>query len=127
MTQTLLTYGDWALLALQLVVGLIFILHGWPKLLNLRQTMASFTAMGFAPGELWGTVAALAESLGSIAIITGFFAQPFALVLAIQMTIATIWKMRRGQGLVNGYELGLLLVAALLTIATMPMIRLVLQ
>lgn len=83
--------------------------------------MANFSAMGFAPGEFWGTLVALVESLGSVAIITGFLAQPFALALAVQMAVAIIWKMRRGQALAGGYELDLLLMAALLTVATMPM------
>lgn len=121
MIQTLLTYSDWALLALRLAIGAIFLVHGWPKLLNLKQTMANFSAMGFAPGEFWGTLVALVESLGSVAIITGFLAQPFALALAVQMAVAIIWKMRRGQALAGGYELDLLLMAALLTVATMPM------
>lgn len=113
-------YSAVGLLLLRLVVGLIFAVHGWPKLVNLKQTMANFTAMGFMPGEFWGTVVALAESFGSLAIITGIFIQPFALALAGQMIVATLWKARRGQGLSGGYEFDLLLVVALLALASMP-------
>ena len=40
-------YQDVALLILRLALGLIFLVHGLPKLMNLKKTGESFAAMGF--------------------------------------------------------------------------------
>ena len=49
---------DWGFLALRLAVGAILLVHGWPKLKDLKANGVNFEAMGFRPGPLWGTVAA---------------------------------------------------------------------
>ena len=116
--QTLLSYNEWSLAALRIILGIIFLAHGWPKIKNLRQTASMFAAMGFKPGALWGTIAAVVEFFGGLGLLLGFYTQAYAALLVIQMLVATIWKMRAGQKLSGGYELDLLLVAALLTVTT---------
>lgn len=118
MLDFLAQYNEWSLLLLRVVVGLIFFVHGWPKIKNLAETAVNFEAMGFRPGKSWGTIVALNEFFGSLAFITGFLVPLFGLTLAGQMVVATLWKMRRGQGLANGYELDLLLVVSVLVLAT---------
>ncbi|MBI3046286.1 MAG: DoxX family protein [Candidatus Harrisonbacteria bacterium] len=117
MIPVLLVFSNQALLVLRVVVGLIFVAHGWPKLKNLKGTQAWFGSVGFKPGWLWGTLAALLEGVGGPLIIVGFGTQPFSFLLAIQMLVAAIWQKRQGKNFSGGYELDLLLVAALLVLA----------
>ena|SRR3989344_7052404 len=118
MINLLLPFGDYGLLVLRLMVAAIFAAHGWPKLKNLKTTQQNFGMMGFKPGWLWGTVVALLESAGSVLLIIGLGTQLLAFLLAIQMLVATVWKIKTGNKFVSGYELDLLLVACLLALAT---------
>lgn len=119
MIQLFLVFSDWALVLLRLVLGLIFIAHGWPKLKDLKTTQANFDGMGFKPGRLWGTLVALVEFVGGILFILGLFTQAAAFILAIEFIVIIIWKLKIKQKLVGGYELDLALLAALLVLATM--------
>ena len=74
----------WGLLALRLVMGLAFVLHGWGKI------QTPFGWMGPnapVPGLLQGT-AALAEFGGGLALITGFFTPLASLGLIATMGVA---------------------------------------
>jgi len=120
MTSVLFSvFSDWSLFFLRMVLGFIFLWHGWPKIKNLKETQQNFGMMGFKPGILWGTVVAAVEFFGSLSLLSGLFTSAFALILAAQMLVATLWKLRRGQKFVSGYEFDLLLVVSLLAIATL--------
>src|SRR3990172_7522012 len=119
MFQFVSNYSELAGLVLRVVVALIFLVHGWPKLKNLRMTAENFNAMGFRPGALWGTVVSLNEVIGGLALLVGFLTPLITVLLAGQMVVATLWKIKRGQGLAGGFELDLLLVASALVIATL--------
>ncbi len=114
-----LIWSAQAVFILRIVLGLVFVAHGWPKIKNLRETQTNFGAMGFKPGVLWGTVVAVLEFFGGIAIILGLFTQAIALFIAFEMLIAFLWKLKKGQGLVGGYELDLILLASALTLAAL--------
>ena len=74
--------GALAILALRLVVGPAFILHGWPKIQN------AFVWMGdTVPGWLQA-LAAFAEFGGGIAILVGLLTQLAALGIACVMMFA---------------------------------------
>ncbi|MDO8582590.1 MAG: DoxX family protein [bacterium] len=107
---------DISMLVLRLTAGFIFIAHGWPKVKGMKMTAQHFESMGFKPGHVWGTAVALVEFIGGIALILGFLAQPAAFAMAIVMLVALFWKLGKGQGLVGGYELDLVLLAVLITI-----------
>ncbi len=103
--------GDVALLLLRLAVGIIFVVHGWPKIRNLRETAQNFEGMGFKPGAFWGPLVAIVEFVGGLAIFFGLYTGLAALLLGVEMLVGTFWKMSRGQGLAGGYELDLILLA----------------
>ena len=107
---------DISMLVLRLALGLIFIVHGWPKLRNLPMTGSHFESMGFKPGNVWGAVVALAEFFGGIMVFFGFYTPIGALGIACVMIVALLWKINRGQGLVGGYELDLILLAAAIAV-----------
>ncbi|MEK9183802.1 MAG: DoxX family protein [Patescibacteria group bacterium] len=118
MTQFLTLYADWAYLLLRLAFALVFIVHGWPKLKGLKENAKNFEAMGFKPGNLWGTIVALTETLGGLAIFFGFYTQLAALLIAINMLVAMLWKMKNKHGFAGGYELDLVLFTIALVFAT---------
>ena len=93
--------------------------YGLPKIKDLKTTWQNFEMMGFKPGVLWGTIVAVVEFFGGLLLISGLLTSAAAFVLAIEMAVATIWKIKRGQKLAGGFELDLLLVVSLLTIATL--------
>lgn len=118
MIIVLSVFSEWALLILRLAFGVIFLAHGWPKLKNLKINAQNFEMMGFKPGGLWGTIVALTEVLGGAAIILGTGTQIAGALLAFDMLVATIWKIKRGQKLIGGFELELLLLTVALLLAT---------
>jgi len=119
MLPLLTNYGDLAALALRFAISAIFIAHGWPKIKDLKTTASNFEMMGFKPGNFWGTVVAVVEFIGGLCILFGFLTQIAAVLLAIDMLVASIWKIRSGQKLIGGYELDIILLTAALVLATL--------
>jgi putative oxidoreductase len=119
MAQILLIYSDWGILLLRLVLGLIFLVHGWSKIRDLKANAKGFDSMGFKPGFFWGTIVALVEFFGAIFLILGLYTSIVAILIAINMTVATLWKIKIGQALVSGYELDLILAVSALLLATL--------
>jgi len=118
MIQLFLLFNIWASFLFRVVLGVIFLVHGWRKIKNLKETTQNFSMMGFRPGNFWGLIVALVELIGGLFLITGLFTSIVGVVLALQMLVALIWKISRGQKLTGGFELDLLLVVSLLVVAT---------
>jgi putative oxidoreductase len=106
-----------SILLLRATIGILFITHGYPKLMHGASMQAFFVAHGL-PGY-FVYVSGILEVFGGGLLILGLFARPAALLLAIEMGVA-IWKVHSGHGLfaVNDYGFPLLLGAASLTLAT---------
>ncbi|MDO8424272.1 MAG: DoxX family protein [bacterium] len=119
MITLLFIWSGIALLLARVFYGALFVIHGWPKIKDLAQNAKNFESMGFRPGLFWGTVVALLEFFGGLAIIAGLFTQILGLLLAIEMIVATVWKIRKKQKFVGGYELDLALVFIGLALATL--------
>ena len=104
------------LLALRLAVGLIFLLHGLPKLAN----PAEFTAFFAGSGMPWPVAAVMLagfiESAGGLAMLAGVLTREAGVLLAAEMAVA-IAKARLANGFVGGWEFEFLLLAAALTVA----------
>ncbi len=107
---------------LRVVTGLIFVMHGGPKLAGgIEGTAAFLGSLGipFSGIMAWGI--ALAETLGGACLIAGLLVTPLALLLAAHM-LAGIFLVHLPNGFYvvgpgrGGYEFNLLLIAALLTI-----------
>ena len=117
MVLPLLTYTDWGLLLARVVLGLILLAHGLPKIKNLPANAQSFAQMGFKHAMFWGFVVAIIEFVGGIFIIFGLFTQIVALLVLIQFLVA-IFKVKGKMGFVRGYEFDLLIAATALFLAT---------
>lgn len=111
MLLPLFQYADWGVLVLRVIFGLVFIAHGWPKLKNLKQTHVWFESIGFKPGVLWGTIAAVLETVGGLLLVLGLLTQIVSILLAIQILVAVIWRIKSSHQFIGGYELDILLIA----------------
>jgi putative oxidoreductase len=77
-------------LAFRIIIGGLFALNGWDKIMN-PMAMSGFVEMiGFAPGWLFSPLLAFANFLGGLFILFGFLTRPAALVSAFILLI-TYW------------------------------------
>ncbi len=123
-TKLLSSDAGIAALSLRLPVGIILLAHGAQKLFGvfggygLEGTGQWMASIGLEPGLLMALLAGSAEFFGGLALILGFLARPAAVVAAFTMIIAIV-TVHLENGLFlsnNGYEFGLALLAAAVSI-----------
>ncbi|MEJ8757329.1 DoxX family protein [Pontibacter sp. H259] len=101
-------YKDLGLLLLRVGIGLMFILHGWPKFTGgpekWEQIGKSMEIMGITVAPVfWGFMAGFAEVVGGAFIMLGFFHKLACILLVITMVVATIKHATAGDGF-GGYS-----------------------
>ena len=111
-------FSDWALLVARIVLAIVFLAHGFPKLKNLKGTGEWMASVGFKPGVFWALVAGVAEFFGGILLLGGFCTQTVAFVLTLQFIVIVIWKIVARHKFVGDLELDLVLLALLLMLLT---------
>jgi|SRR5690606_4835853 len=102
--SSLSKFKNTGLLLIRLGLGIMFVMHGYPKLLGGPDR---WEGVGNAMGNLgitfmpmfWGLLAALAETVGGACLLLGLFFRPIALVLAFTMLVASVSHLERGDGL----------------------------
>ena len=114
-----LVWSDVAIAILRIATAAILIAHGLPKAKNFSGTASWFESVGFKPGKLWVGVVVALECGGGILLLAGFLVQPIAILLAIQFAVILFWRLRRGDKLIGGYELDLIIFASLLALVTL--------
>lgn len=110
---------DLALLILRVVLGIIMIYHGWPKVTNLGGTIEGMAGMGVPAPAVAAIFATVAEVVGGLLMVLGAFTDIAGLMFAIDMLGAiTFVHAKNGFSVAKGgIEWPLLLVAAALAIA----------
>jgi putative oxidoreductase len=91
-------YRDAGLLFMRFGLGVIFVIHGLPKLTG---GPATWRGIGQAMGnigihqwpEFWGFLAAVTEGLGGVLLVLGAFFRPACLLLGFTMAMATVQLM----------------------------------
>ena len=106
------------LLVLRLALALIFIYHGYPKLVHAEAGMREFFVQHGLPAY-FVAVSGILECFGSVLLFVGLFTRPTVLLLAIEMAVA-IWKVHSSAGglVVKEYEFPLIVAAACFALAT---------
>lgn len=106
------------LLLVRIALGLIFLTHGYPKLVKSSTDMQHMFVQHGLPAQ-FVYVAGVLETFGAGLLILGLFTRPAALLLAIEMVVA-IWKVHSSGGImaVHLYEFPLALAAACFALAT---------
>ncbi|MHC2993440.1 DoxX family protein [Pontibacter sp. HJ8] len=106
--RTRYSYRNTGLLVLRIGIGIMFVLHGWPKLIGgpekWTQLGSNMELLGidFFP-VFWGFMAAFAEAVGGALLALGLFFRPVCVLLLITMLVAAIRHMAAGDGF-GGYS-----------------------
>jgi len=97
-------YRNTGLLLLRLGIGVMFIIHGFPKLAGgpdgwtgLGGSM-KVIGINFLP-IFWGFMAAATETFGGFLLIVGLFYRPACILLVFTMIIAALVHFGKGDGL----------------------------
>ena len=123
--KVLSSNAGFAALALRIPVGVIFMAHGAQKLFSwfggygLEGTGQWMASIGLEPGYLMALLAGSAEFFGGLFLLLGLLTRPAAAVLAVTMVVAIV-AVHLPNGLFmsnNGYEFGLALLAASVSLA----------
>lgn len=108
-------YSSTALLIIRVGLGIMMVIHGYPKLaggeekwMKLGGAMSNLgiTAYPF----IWGLLASIAECIGGVFLILGFFFRPACLMLVFTMGVATMSHFARKEGIMeasHAIELGI--------------------
>lgn len=97
-------YRNTGILLLRLGIGVMFIIHGFPKLAGgpdgWTRLGGSMKVIGinFLP-IFWGFMAAATETFGGFLVIVGLFYRPACILLAFTMIIAALVHFGKGDGL----------------------------
>lgn len=112
-------YNDTALLLLRVGIGIMMIMHGYPKLLagpekwtKLGNNM-HYIGVKVYP-EIWGFLASVSESVGGLFLVLGFLFRPSSFFLLFTMVIATMAHLYKGEELMDAshsIELGFVFLA----------------
>jgi putative oxidoreductase len=110
---------DAALLILRLVLGVIMLYHGIPKLMDFAGTAAGMSGMGIPAPTLSAAFATIAEVVGGILLLLGVATDIAGLLVVIDMLGAIVFvHAKNGFSVANGgVEWPLALVAMALAIA----------
>jgi uncharacterized membrane protein YphA (DoxX/SURF4 family) len=91
LAKTIKDQKDIALFLIRIVVGLIFVFHGYQKLQMGFSTVGGFlSTLGLPASQFFGYVLPLVEFIGGLFLIIGFLSRPVALALSIVMIVAIL-------------------------------------
>jgi putative oxidoreductase len=94
---------DAGLLIIRVVLGMIMLYHGWPKVTNLGGTIEGFTGMGIPLPPLAAIFATVAEVGGGLLLLLGVLTDIAGLLVAIDMLGAiTFVHAKNGFGVADG-------------------------
>jgi putative oxidoreductase len=107
-----------SLLVLRVALGIIFLYHGYPKLMHTHGDLQGVFVEHGLPGY-FVYVSGILETFGGGLLLLGLLTRVAALLLAIEMCVA-IWKVHSLHGIyaVHDYEFPLALAAACFALAT---------
>ncbi len=91
-------HREWGITALRVVVGIIFLAHGYQKLFmyGIGGVSASFGKMGIPLPDVSAVLATSAEAIGGLLLLVGLFTRYAAIPLAITMIVAILQVHLRG-------------------------------
>ena len=120
--EQLAAYSDYAALLLRIAIGILFVVHGYPKLfgkeMGLKKVAEFFKSVGITFAPLAALVVGVLEFFGGLALIAGLLTRVIAALLAIQMVVALlVSKFKLKKAFSGGWELDFLLIAALIALA----------
>ena len=85
-------WTDAVLLAARLIMGVVMLYYGWPKIRDPGKNAKDFDATGFRPGWLFGTLVLAAEFFGGILVLLGLYVWVAAAAFGFEMMLGTVVK-----------------------------------
>lgn len=117
MAELIAGLTGWAPLSLRLILGLIFLIHGLPKLKDTAKAVEGFKHMRAPFAKIAAPYTAVAEFFGGIFLLLGLLTRVAAVALAIVMLGAIFTnKFRQRKKFKGGTELEWLLLAVLVAL-----------
>lgn len=111
-------WKEYGILALRVILGVVFLIHGVQKFGALQGTADFFTSVGIPMAGVMALLVALVETLGGAALILGVVTCGASVLLGIVMIVA-IFTVHIGKGFgPGGVEYPLVLLAALFAMYT---------
>jgi putative oxidoreductase len=110
---------DAGLLILRVVLGIIMMYHGWPKLTNLGGVIEGFSGMGIPLPAVAAVFSMVAEFFGGLLLLVGVLTDVAGLMIAVDMLGAIVFVHAKNGFAVDkgGIEWPLALCAMALAIA----------
>lgn len=110
---------DVALLLMRLMLGVVFIYHGWPKLVSASNFTGFFGSIGIPAPEIMVPLVGAIEVGGGLLLILGFLTNIASWLLAVTMLVATVAAHgAKGFSILNGgYEYALTLAVMCVALA----------
>ena len=111
-------HSDWGVVFLRLGIGIVFLVHGLGKLLNIgpvalgiTNTAGFFANIGIPAALFFAWVVALVETFGGLFVLVGLFTRISSILLVIDMLVAVLLVHLPKGFVVNngGYEFALVL------------------
>jgi len=102
-------YKNFGLLIIRVGLGIMFIYHGYPKLLGGPHKWeqlggaTNYVGIHFWP-TFWGFLSALTEAVGGFLLIIGLVFRPVCILLAINLIIAACTLLKSGSSLGDAAE-----------------------
>jgi putative oxidoreductase len=99
-------YKNFGLLIIRAGLGIMFVWHGYPKLLGGEKTWVQvggatrYVGIHFLP-VIWGLAAALVETIGGIFLVIGYSFRLVCLLLLINLLVAAAMELKTGAGLMG--------------------------
>ncbi|MBO0798988.1 MAG: DoxX family protein [Blastocatellia bacterium] len=116
-------YASCGPLAVRIVAGVIFLMHGSQKLFGafggggIEGTSRFFEQAGIAPGVFWAWVIGLVEFFGGLALLLGVLTRYAALLLGVEMLVAVlVVHLPHGFFLPQGFEYPLAMLGICVTL-----------
>ncbi len=88
--------ADIGLFLLRIVAGVVFLVHGWPKIKNWNGTYKWLVTERFPVPQISVFALSLGETFGGLFLILGLFVVPTSIVLALLMAGAVVYHFSRG-------------------------------
>ena len=112
----LFAYQLLTLFILRVILGLIFIGHGYSKLFkSFGATSTFFKSINLKPAKAWVWGICITELLSGILMLLGFLTQ-IAAILILIVIVGALVKVKIKERFLGGYEFDLLILAAALVI-----------
>ncbi|AJF62890.1 MAG: DoxX family protein [archaeon GW2011_AR20] len=120
---------EYAGLPLRLVLGLVFLVHGYLKLFGgIDGTTSFFSNIGIPLSGFFAYLVGIIELFGGLALILGLIVKVASVILIINMVVAILLvHLKNGFTGQGGYEFPLTLLAGLVTLAFLGAGKLSLQ